>query len=112
MDLNDYQRQTEKTAIYPGRGNLQGLAYTALGLTGEAGEVANKVKKLIRDHYGETMTLAQKTAVARELGDVLWYVAQTCTELGVALDDIAYANLAKLASRAERGTLQGDGDQR
>lgn len=112
MDFADYQQRAGETAIYPGHGNLQGLAYVTLGLTGEAGEVANKVKKLIRDHYGKTMTDEQRTMLSGELGDVLWYLAQACAELGVDLGEIAAMNLAKLESRALRGTLQGDGDQR
>lgn len=112
MDFADYQHRAGETAIYPGSGNLQGLAYVTLGLTGEAGEVANKVKKLIRDHYGKTMTAEQRMMLSGELGDVLWYLAQACTELGADLGEIAAMNLAKLESRALRGTLQGDGDQR
>jgi NTP pyrophosphatase (non-canonical NTP hydrolase) len=107
--FNDYQLESRSTARYPDAG--RNLIYPTLGLTGEAGEVSDKVKKLIRDRGGvvdEQFT----DDVALELGDVLWYVAQLATELGLSLEDVAEANLRKLKSRSERGTLQGDGDHR
>lgn len=91
-----------ETAIFPAD---QGLAYTTLGLAGEAGEIANKVKKVIRDGRSTD-------GIADELGDVLWYLAAVANELGADLGDIADANLAKLASRAKRGKLGGSGDNR
>lgn len=103
--MNDYQRLANRTAIYPGRLTDWGLGYVALGLTGEAGEFANKVKKIIRDG-------GDVDGLGAELGDVLWYVAVGATELGYTLEDIAGGNLAKLASRAQRGTLGGNGDHR
>jgi len=109
MDLADYQRDSRATAIYPGAG--ENLLYPTLGLCGEAGEVAEKVKKMIRDDAGE-LTDARRTALAAELGDVLWYLAQLATEAGLELDVIATENLAKLRSRAERSALAGDGDER
>lgn len=103
MTLNEYQHAAEKTAIY-----FDGhkILYPALGLAGEAGEVANKVKKMLRDDA------ENKAAVAAELGDVLWYVAALCRDLGVELEDLARANLDKLNSRKERGVLGGNGDNR
>lgn len=109
MQLNDYQRESRSTARYPDAG--RNLIYPTLGLTGEAGEVADKVKKLIRDRGG--VIDDQFTAdIALELGDVLWYIAQLATELGLDLEAVAEGNLRKLGSRAERGTLQGEGDHR
>ena len=109
MHLNDYQRESRSTARYPDAGN--NLIYPTLGLTGEAGEVADKVKKLIRDRGGE-VDQQFKEDLALELGDVLWYVAQLSTELGLSLEQVASANLSKLKSRSQRGTLQGEGDHR
>jgi NTP pyrophosphatase (non-canonical NTP hydrolase) len=109
MRLADYQRDSRATAIYPGTG--ENLLYPTLGLCGEAGEVAEKVKKMLRDDAGE-LTDARRTALAAELGDVLWYLAQLATEAGLELDVIATENLAKLRSRAERSALTGDGDER
>ena len=109
MLLNDYQLESRSTARYPDAGN--NLIYPTLGLTGEAGEVADKVKKLIRDRGG-VMEQQFKEDLALELGDVLWYVAQLSTELGLSLEQVASANLSKLKSRSQRGTLQGEGDHR
>jgi NTP pyrophosphatase (non-canonical NTP hydrolase) len=107
--LNDYQLESRSTARYPDVGN--NLIYPTLGLTGEAGEVADKVKKLIRDRGG-VVDQQFTEDVALELGDVLWYVAQLATELGLTLEQVASANLGKLKSRSQRGTLQGEGDHR
>ena len=109
MLLNDYQLESRSTARYPDAGN--NLIYPTLGLTGEAGEVADKVKKLIRDRGG-VVDQQFTEDVALELGDVLWYVAQLATELGLTLEQVASANLGKLQSRSQRGTLQGEGDHR
>ena len=108
MQLSDYQRLARRTARYPSE---HALTYTALGLTGEAGEVAENDKKAIRDDAGQILP-ERRAALAAELGDVLWYVAQLAAELGLDLDDIAQANLDKLQSRAERGVLAGSGDNR
>jgi NTP pyrophosphatase (non-canonical NTP hydrolase) len=106
-----YQAATSETAIYPGQRSTAGLAYVALGLAGEAGEIANKVKKVLRDGNGE-LTPAAAAVIAEECGDVLWYLARLCTELGADLGGVAVLNLAKLESRAARGVLGGNGDQR
>jgi NTP pyrophosphatase (non-canonical NTP hydrolase) len=108
MDLSEYQRQSRRTAEYP-RGAW--LAYPALGLAGEAGEVAEHAKKAIRDDAGKVSD-ERKAAMSKELGDVLWYVAQLATELGLDLDEIAGQNLEKLLSRQARGVLSGSGDDR
>ena len=95
--------------MYPDAGS--NLTYPALGLCGEAGEAAEKVKKAIRDDAGE-LTPERRDALAAELGDVLWYVAQLATEAGLELDEIARSNLEKLLSRRERAVLHGSGDLR
>lgn len=108
MDLSEYQRLSRRTAAYP---REAWLAYPALGLAGEAGEVAEHVKKSIRDDGGAVLP-ERRTAMAKELGDVLWYLAQLATELDLDLDDVARMNLDKLLSRQQRGVLAGSGDDR
>jgi NTP pyrophosphatase (non-canonical NTP hydrolase) len=109
VDISEYQRRSRATAVYPDAG--ENLAYPALGLCGEAGEAAEKVKKAMRDDGG-VLTEERREALAAELGDVLWYVAQLATEAGLDLGEVAGENLAKLLSRQERGVLQGSGDTR
>ena len=109
MELSDYQRRSRATAMYPQLGD--NLTYPALGLCGEAGEAAEKVKKAIRDDGG-VLTEERRAALAAELGDVLWYVAQLATEAGLDLDAVAAGNLDKLLSRRERDVLRGSGDDR
>mgnify|MGYP001361288539 CR=1 FL=1 len=109
MDLNQYQQRARSTALYPDVGNNP--IYPTLGLAGESGEVADKVKKVIRDKDG-VFDQETREALKLELGDVLWYVAQLASELGLALEDVGQANLEKLASRAKRGRISGDGDDR
>jgi NTP pyrophosphatase (non-canonical NTP hydrolase) len=108
MELSEYQTLSRRTAEYP---REAWLAYPALGLSGEAGEVAEHAKKAIRDDGGE-ITDERRAALSKELGDVLWYVAQLASELGLELDDIAQANIDKLLSRQRRGVLSGSGDER
>ena len=108
MELADYQRLSRSTAEYPREARL---AYPALGLAGEAGEVAEHAKKAIRDDGG-IVSEERRGKMAKELGDVLWYVAQLATELGLDLDEIAQGNLDKLLSRQQRGVLAGSGDDR
>lgn len=103
MTFEEYQEQARSTAIYP---RDRAIVYPALGLTGEAGEVAEKVKKWIRDG-----TL-DKEAIAKELGDVLWYIAALSGDLGISMDEIASQNIQKLRDRAARGKIQGSGDNR
>ena len=112
MDLNTYQQEAVKTAIYPGArtGSITALAYLGLGL-GEAGEVQGKIKKIIRDEGG-VITDEARVGIMKELGDVLWYVALISEELDINLDDVASANIAKLADRHGRGVLGGSGDER
>lgn len=111
--LRDYQNFARHTAVYPEQEDFYGLVYTVLGLNGEAGEVAEKLKKYMRDGVDTPESYKEFVeSVARELGDVLWYLANTCEELGLELADIAMQNLEKLYSRKERGVLHGSGDDR
>lgn len=109
MNFEEYQKKSRKTAAYPDAGN--NFVYPTLGLAGEAGEVAEKIKKVIRDKSG-IIDDATKEAIEKELGDVLWYVAQIATELDLSLDGVAEKNIEKLFSRLERGKIQGSGDNR
>ncbi len=109
MELSEYQQKARKTAFYPDVGNNP--IYPTLGLTGEAGEVADKVKKVLRDSNGIFTDFA-KEQIKLELGDVLWYIAQLSSELGFDLDEVADVNLSKLKSRHKRGKLSGSGDTR
>src|SRR6476646_5687597 len=108
MELSEYQQASRQTAAYP---RESWLAYPALGLAGEAGEVAEHAKKALRDDGGEVSS-ERRAAMSKELGDVLWYVAQLATELGLELDAIAQQNIEKLRSRQRRGVLSGSGDER
>lgn len=109
MDFNEYQQKSRKTAIYPNQDN--NYIYPTLGLVGEAGEIANKVKKIMRDKNG-VVDEETKHAISKELGDILWYIAQVATEFKLSLEDVATENIEKLYSRMDRGTLGGDGDNR
>jgi NTP pyrophosphatase (non-canonical NTP hydrolase) len=109
MDFKKYQTQSRKTAKYPAIGHP--VIYPALGLVNEAGEVAGKIKKVFRDKEGQ-ISEETRQALKAELGDVLWYIAQVATELGLSLDEIAEHNIAKLYDRLERGQIKGDGDNR
>lgn len=108
MKANEYQEWSEKTAIYP---KDEGLVYVALGLSGEAGEVANVVKKMIRDDNGWLMQEKHNKLIA-ELGDVMWYLARMAAELGTTLEDIMQQNHDKLEDRLARNVIKGSGDNR
>ena len=107
--MNRYQEEAWETAIYPAKGD--NLYYPAMGLAGEAGEVCNKIKKIMRDQDGAASP-EQKHEIAKELGDVLWYLATLATELDSHLGCIAEYNLQKLADRKKRNMLGGSGDNR
>ena len=109
VTLDAYQDLTGLTAIYPNKGN--NMSYPTLGLCGEAGEIANKVKKIYRDHEG-VLTDEYKQILFDELGDCLWYVSAIASELGVTLGEVAMNNVDKLADRKNRNKLGGDGDKR
>ena len=107
--LEAYQEISGMTAIYPNKGS--NMSYPTLGLCGEAGEIANKVKKIYRDHDG-VLTDEYRQTLSDELGDCLWYVAAIASELGVSLGKVALDNVAKLKDRQERNAISGDGDKR
>jgi len=108
MDFSQYQFRTGLTARYP---QDRAIEYLVLGLTSEAGEVAGKYKKIIRDNGGE-FTEEHKEALLDELGDVLWYCSELATTLRTNLSAVAARNAAKLESRAQRGKIGGSGDKR
>ncbi|MCL5112120.1 MAG: nucleoside triphosphate pyrophosphohydrolase family protein [Candidatus Marsarchaeota archaeon] len=106
MDLNEYQDNAKKTAVFPDA--LDGrFYYPAIGLAGEVGELLNKIKKIARDSAE-----INKEDLKSELGDVLWYLSQLAEELGISMEDVAAHNLEKLRDRAERGKIHGSGDNR
>lgn len=108
LDFDTYQREAYRTAVY-----LREIAipYVMMGLAGECGEICDLGKKLYRDDQG-VMTDERKRRMMAEAGDLCWYVAALCTELGVSMADVAQANLDKLHSREARGVLHGSGDDR
>ncbi len=109
MDFKTYQKKARETAQYPNLGSNN--IYQTLGLVGEAGEVAEKVKKVIRDKNG-VFDNKSKLGIKKELGDVLWYIANLCTEFEFSMDDVALENLSKLQSRVAKGKISGSGDNR
>ncbi len=109
MNFNEYQTKSRATAGYPAIGHA--VIYPTLGLVNEAGEVAGKIKKVFRDKGGQ-ISDETREALKAELGDVLWYIAQVCTELDLSMDEVAEANIAKLLDRQARGKIKGDGDNR
>lgn len=111
MEFKHYQNQATRTAVYPKQTLVDNLLYLGLGLTNESGEVAGDCKKLIRDDGG-ILTPERKESLTKELGDVLWYLSQMCQELGISLETVATANLAKLRKRQRDNTLHGSGDDR
>jgi len=108
MTINDYQAAAIVTAQYPE--NMKVL-YPVLGLCGEAGEVAEKVKKVYRDKGG-IITEDTKQELKKELGDVLWYISTIARDLDLTLEEVAQGNIEKLTSRKARGVIHGDGDNR
>jgi len=109
MTFQEYQTFSRKTAIYPDKDN--NFIYPTLGLAGEAGEVAEKIKKVIRDGNG-IVSDEKREEITKELGDVMWYVANLSTELKISLEDVASKNIEKLESRYQRNELHGSGDNR
>ena len=109
MNFDEYQQNSRKTALDLGPGLA--LIYPTLGLASEAGEVADKVKKMLRDEAG-VLSDERRAKIGDELGDVLWYVAAVAHALNLSLEAIAQANLAKLKSRQKRDQIHGTGDER
>lgn len=111
MNADYYQSQTRETAIYPDQGEIGGLSYVTLGLAGEAGEIANKVKKILRDQGG-VLNDDNVADLVDEAGDTLWYLARLLDEIGVSMSDAMHHNIVKLQRRQKLGTLGGAGDIR
>lgn len=111
MDFSGYQTAAARTAFYPSK---MGIAYLAIGLAGETGEVAEKVKKLIRDkgYPNSPVSAEDRDSLIKELGDILWYMAMIAEELDIDFDTVAQTNIDKLRSRQDRDTLSGSGDDR
>jgi len=109
MNFNSYQHKALKSAVYPNRGN--NIVYPVLGMNGEAGEVAEKVKKILRDKEGK-WTEEDREEIKKEIGDVLWYCAATASEFGLDLQGVAEANIIKLHDRLKRNKIHGSGDNR
>lgn len=112
MDFNEYQKKARETAIYP---RQHEIVYPALGVAGEAGEIAEKVKKEIRDKQGSSDQFISAEFIdgtVKEMGDVLWYLASLAEDLGVTLEEVAQRNIEKLAKRKQEGKLNGSGDNR
>jgi len=107
MTLNEYQEKAIKEAFY----EKDDISYNALGIAGEAGEIADHVKKMFRDDEG-VLTPERREILKKECGDVLWYIANMARRLGVTLDEVAEANIKKIQDRKERGTQHGSGDNR
>jgi len=112
MTFDEYQRLALETAVYPNKG--KNFVYPALGLCGEAGEYAEKIKKLLRDKDADLDNLLpnELLLMVKELGDVLWYVNACAYELGYSLEDVAQTNIDKLLSRKAKKLLHGSGDDR
>lgn len=111
MTLNDYQQYAMCTRTPETYCENCRIIYPTLGLTGEAGETADKVKKVLRDHHG-IFTNEQKRAIALELGDTLWYAAALALDLGYTLEEVCQMNLDKLSDRNLRNKIHGSGDNR
>ena len=113
MQLKDYAEKIRHLCLYPEarQGTVAALCYTGLGLAGEAGEVANQIKKILRDDGGQ-VTPQRREKLLSELGDVAWYFVRLCEELQLDLDHVLEENVKKLYDRRDRGSLVGDGDTR
>jgi NTP pyrophosphatase (non-canonical NTP hydrolase) len=109
VKFSDYQTAARQTAVYPNRGS--NFVYPTLGLAGESGEVAEKIKKVIRDK-NSVIDEETRQALKKELGDVFWYIAALCDEVGLDMEDVAKSNIKKLLDRQERNVLHGSGDNR
>lgn len=113
MHFADYQMKALRTAQFE-TGSLRALSYTTLGLTGESGEVAERIKKILREDKRDLddIIAEKRPAIVKEMGDVLWYLSALAREIGTTLEEVAEANLNKLKSRYDRGVIYGEGDNR
>ena len=109
MNLNDYQEMARSTAVYP---REYGIIYPALGLAGEAGEAVEKVKKAVRKGGAAYRKELDVPGLIKELGDVMWYIANMASDMGITLEAVAMVNIEKLADRAKRDVIKGEGDNR
>lgn len=108
-NFDEYQKFCKSTAMYPKIG--KNFVYPLIGLQGEVGEVSEKIKKLFCDDKGK-LTNEKKAEIVKELGDVMWYIAQLSTEFNVKFSEVIKGNIEKLSSRQKRGRLHGSGDNR
>lgn len=111
MDLTEYQQKAQEFALYPGKDDEKLAPYPILGLAGEAGEVCEKYKKILRDNWG-IISEEKKMLIILELGDVLWYISEIAYQLGFTLSEVAQINIDKLKTRKRNGTIKGEGDIR
>jgi len=109
MTFREYQLKAKETAAYPDKGH--NFIYASLGLAGETGEVVDKIKKIWRDK-NKQVSAEDKQEIAKEIGDVLWYLSQLAEELEINFDEVAQMNIDKIHSRLKRGVLHGSGDNR
>jgi NTP pyrophosphatase (non-canonical NTP hydrolase) len=110
MTLDEYQKEALVTAVWSGD-DMRDLAHWVLGVTGEAGEVAEKVKKIIRDYDGQVSDDAKKELI-KEMGDVMWYLAVLAEHLGYKFEEVGQVNIKKLRDRQARNKIHGSGDNR
>ncbi len=111
MDFNEYQKQASQTATFEGKQEEFKLMYLALGIAGEAGEIAEKIKKIIRNDNG-VVSDEKRDSLKQEIGDVLWYLSQLARVLDIPFADAAQANIKKILDRQARGVLKSTGDTR
>lgn len=111
MDFDEYEKLAARTATFTGKQKEYALMYLTLGVAGEAGEIAEKIKKILRNDNG-AISDEKREALKLEIGDVLWYLSQLSRELGFPFSEAAAANIQKLADRAARGVIKSEGDSR
>lgn len=111
MEFDEYQKLAARTASYNSDDQIYVLMYLCMGIAGESGEVIEKIKKIIRNDKG-VISDEKRDDIKKEVGDVLWYLSEMARTLGLSFDAIAQANIKKLADRAERGVIKGEGDTR
>ncbi len=111
MDFDEYEKLASRTATFDGSQKEYALLYLGLGVTGEAGEIAEKIKKIARNDNG-VVSDEKREALKQEIGDVLWYLSQLSRHLGIPFSDAAKANIQKTADRAARGVIKSSGDNR
>lgn len=111
MNLDEYQKQASQTSTYGGKDQAYVLMYLSMGLAGETGEVIEKLKKIVRNDGG-VVSESKRDDLAKELGDVLWYLSQLAETLGLSLSGVAEKNIEKLSDRAMRGVIKSEGDDR